>query len=568
MLRIAGLASNRGRNLLHIQDRSPGGAELSVVLTNDADAPVLDEAAARGIPTEVVEREGDGRRDHERRILDALADHPVDLVCLDGYMRILSDTFLDAVPTTLNVHPSLLPSFPGVDAWGDALDAGVRVTGCTVHVVTNAVAEDGSIVEDEIDAGPAVTQEPVPVYEGDDTDALKRRVLYEGEFQAYPRAVRWFAEDRVTVDREARTVAVEGDEADRFPARRIRTDDRVRFLQSGDRTHALDRDGETDPHALDRDGETDPHPTAALYADETLGEPTVVAGEPRTDGRLSTDDYAAADAALALVRGFDRPAAAVVTHATPAGCAVAGSVAEACDRALATDPAGATDGAVALNRECDPAAAEAVAARGGSGGASESGPGVVVAPGYAAGALDALRDGDRRALAVAGDLDDRTEETVETPLLGGSILRARPRSPTADDLRVVSDRDPGEATVDSLVFALRVVGHAPRKAVVLAGPTPDGRATGTVGIGAGQTTRADALHVARHKAHARGAGSASGGVLAADGPLSPGGIEAAASAGIEAIVHPGSPDGAAVDTANDHGPALVVAGDDGPGRDR
>ncbi|PSP58916.1 phosphoribosylglycinamide formyltransferase, partial [Halobacteriales archaeon QH_7_66_37] len=133
------MASNRGRNLMHLADRAPGGAEFSVVLTNDADAPVLEKAETRDIPTETVVREdGESRRDHERRVLDALSGYAFDFVCLDGYMRILSDTFLEEAPTTLNVHPSLLPSFPGTDAWGDALDAGVAVTGCTVHVVTDA----------------------------------------------------------------------------------------------------------------------------------------------------------------------------------------------------------------------------------------------------------------------------------------------------------------------------------------------------------------------------------------------------------------------------------------------
>src|SRR6056297_3033241 len=124
MTRIAGLASNRGRNLMHLADRTPGGAELGVVLTNDANAPVLEKAQKRGIPTEVVAREeGESRRDHEQRVVAALDAHDFDLVCLDGYMRILSDAFLDEMPTTLNVHPSLLPSFPGMDAWGDALAA-------------------------------------------------------------------------------------------------------------------------------------------------------------------------------------------------------------------------------------------------------------------------------------------------------------------------------------------------------------------------------------------------------------------------------------------------------------
>jgi phosphoribosylaminoimidazolecarboxamide formyltransferase/IMP cyclohydrolase len=161
MLKIAGLASNRGRNLLHIADRAPGGAELSVVLTNRDGAPVLESASERGVPTEVVERGDDSRRAHERRVRSRLSAYDFDLVCLDGYMRILTDEFLDAAPPTLNVHPSLLPSFPGTDAHEQVLDAGARMTGCTVHLVT-----------EEVDAGPILTQEAVPVYEGDDAASL------------------------------------------------------------------------------------------------------------------------------------------------------------------------------------------------------------------------------------------------------------------------------------------------------------------------------------------------------------------------------------------------------------
>ncbi|ERH14119.1 MAG: phosphoribosylglycinamide formyltransferase, formyltetrahydrofolate-dependent, partial [halophilic archaeon J07HB67] len=176
-MQVAGMASNRGRNLRRIADLAPGGAEVAVVITNDADAPVLEAAADRGIPTAVVEHDGDERETHERRVLDALSGHDVELVCLDGYNRVLTPVFLDAAPTTLNVHPSLLPAFPGTDAHEQALDAGVRVSGCTVHVAT-----------EDVDAGPIVTQEAVPVYPDDDPDSLKRRVLTEGEYAAYPRA--------------------------------------------------------------------------------------------------------------------------------------------------------------------------------------------------------------------------------------------------------------------------------------------------------------------------------------------------------------------------------------------
>ena len=214
MTKVAGLASNRGRNLLHIDDERPGGATVDVVVSDHADAPILDAAADRGITTAAIEpADGESREAHDRRLVDALAGHDVDLICLDGYMRILTPEFLAAVPPTLNVHPSLLAAFTGDDAHEQALDAGVRVTGCTVHVVTDAV-----------DEGPIVTQEAVPVYADDDAAALKRRVLHDAEFAAYPRSVRWFAEDRLRIDEGVGTrdptVTVEGVEVLMFPARR------------------------------------------------------------------------------------------------------------------------------------------------------------------------------------------------------------------------------------------------------------------------------------------------------------------------------------------------------------
>ncbi len=144
-----------------------------------------------------------------RSAFSTTVEYDFDLVTLDGYMRVLTETFIDGTPTTLNVHPSLLPSFPGMDAHEQVLDAGVRMTGCTVHVV-----------DESVDGGPIVTQEPIPVFEDDDEDCLKERVLYEGEFTAYPRVIEWFAEDRVTIDWDEGTVSVSVDEGGEFPARR------------------------------------------------------------------------------------------------------------------------------------------------------------------------------------------------------------------------------------------------------------------------------------------------------------------------------------------------------------
>ncbi|WP_306056426.1 bifunctional phosphoribosylaminoimidazolecarboxamide formyltransferase/IMP cyclohydrolase [Natronococcus wangiae] len=533
MTRIAGMAGNRGRNLLNVADRRPGGAELAVVLTNGEDAPVLEAAAERGVPTEVVPLEdGMSRREHERAVNEALADYEFDLVCLDGYMRVLSDTFLDEQPTTLNVHPSLLPSFPGTGAWGDALEAGVSVTGCTVHVVTDATDEDGAVLESEVDAGPIVTQEPIPVYEGDDEETLKERVLYEGEFRAYPRAVKWFAEGAVDVDLAAGEVDVEADRTgeDGLSARRLVSSDRVDALRYGE----------------------NPHQDAAVYADYTCDEASVVHADQLNEGAkaLSYNNYNDADGALNLIKEFDEPAAAVIKHTNPAGCATADTLSEAYEKALSTDPMSAFGGIVALNRECDADTAEQVI---------DSFKEVVVAPGYTDDALEALREKENLRVLDVGELGDRTDRFTEKPLVGGRLVQERDlQSISVDDLEVVTEREPTEAELESMVFAWQTLKHVKSNGILFA------KGTETVGVGMGQVSRVDAVRLAAMKAdeHAEGK-DAEGAVMASDAffPF-PDGIEAAAEAGVEAVVQPGGSvnDDDVIEAADEHGIAMAFTG--------
>jgi len=517
-MKLAGMASNRGRNLLHMADTAPGGAEFAVVLSNEEGAPVIEEATERGIPTEVLTRGTDESREaHERRIVECLDGYDVDLVCLDGYMRVLTETFLDATPRTLNVHPALLPAFPGMDAHEQALEAGVSVTGCTVHVV-----------DETVDGGPIVTQEPVPVYDGDGADDLKRRVLYEAEFSAYPRAVKWFAEGRVTV--EDGTVSVEGDDGGAFPARRIACDDRGRELRYGE----------------------NPHQDAAVYADGACEEASVVGAEQLNDGAkaLSYNNYNDADGALRLITEFDEPAAAVIKHTNPAGCASADSLAAAYGNALSTDPMSAFGGIVALNRECDAATAEAI---------TDSFKEVVVAPGYTDAALDALFEKDNLRVLDVGDLDDVSEPMTESDLVGGRLIQERDRqSITPADLETVTDREPTDAQLETMCFAWRSIKHVKSNAILLA----DG--TETVGVGMGQVSRVDAVRLATMKAdeHAERK-DAEGAVMASDAffPF-PDGIEVAAEAGIEAVVQPGGSvnDEDVIAAANEHDIAMTFTG--------
>ena len=527
-MKIAGLASNRGRNLRHIADLAPGGAELSVVLTNRESAPVVEAATERRIPTEVVVRADDeSRADHERRILDRLADYDFDIVCLDGYMRVLTDAFLDAAPTTLNVHPSLLPSFPGMDAHEQVLDAGVRTTGCTVHVVTEAV-----------DAGPIVTQEPIPVYDDDDVASLKTRVLHEAEFTAYPRAVRWFAQDRVTIHTDAdgtpTDVAVAGDDSGAFPERRFSSEERTATLRYGE----------------------NPHQAAALYADDGCEEANVVGADQLNPGAkgMGYNNYNDADAALNLVKEFDDPAAAVIKHTNPAGCATSDALVDAYDRALRTDAKSAFGGIVALNRECDADTADAIV---------DSFKEVVVAPGYTDSALDVLREKTNLRVLDVGPLGESngriTEAFTEKPIVGGRLIQERDRqSPTAADLEIVTEREPTAAQIDTMLFAWKTLKHVKSNGILFA------TGTETVGVGMGQVSRVDAVTLAAMKAEKDADGkSAAGAVMASDAffPF-PDAIEEAADAGIDAVIQPGGSvnDEDVIAAADAHDMAMTFTG--------
>jgi phosphoribosylglycinamide formyltransferase 1 len=180
--RLGVLVSGRGSNLQAIIDAIATGrldATIAVVIANRADAQGLARAAAAGIPTVVREHRGYPTRDaYDTALVADLRRHDVGLVCLAGFMRLLSPTFIAAFPdAVLNVHPSLLPAFPGVDAQAQALAHGVKVAGCTVHFVTA-----------DLDAGPIIRQAAVPVLPGDTEETLSARILVE-EHRIYPEAI-------------------------------------------------------------------------------------------------------------------------------------------------------------------------------------------------------------------------------------------------------------------------------------------------------------------------------------------------------------------------------------------
>ncbi|MBA3241188.1 MAG: phosphoribosylglycinamide formyltransferase [Acidobacteria bacterium] len=181
-MKLGILISGRGSNMSALADavedgRIPG-ASLSVVISDRGAAAGLRHAEARGIEALAFERRGRGREEHEREIISALEERGVELVCLAGYMRLLSPCFVDAFRgRILNIHPSLLPAFPGLDPQRQAIEHGVRWSGCTVH-----------FVDETLDGGPIITQRVVPVRANDTPETLAARILVE-EHKAYPEAV-------------------------------------------------------------------------------------------------------------------------------------------------------------------------------------------------------------------------------------------------------------------------------------------------------------------------------------------------------------------------------------------
>lgn len=181
MRRLGILISGRGSNFTAIADNIRSGkldAEIALVISNRLDAGGIEAARERGIRVVAIPSKGLPREEHDRAVIAELKQAAVDLICLAGYMRLLSPEFIRAFPNRiLNIHPSLLPAFPGLDAQQQALDYGVKVTGCTVH-----------FVDEHLDHGPIIVQRPVPVLDGDTVSSLAARILKE-EHIAYSEAI-------------------------------------------------------------------------------------------------------------------------------------------------------------------------------------------------------------------------------------------------------------------------------------------------------------------------------------------------------------------------------------------
>jgi len=191
--RIGVLLSGRGSNFEALAESAAAGripnAEIAIVISNREGAPGFERAKACGIEAKVIPSKGLEREAYDRMVVAALREKQVDLVCLAGFMRLLSPYFIQSFPNRiLNIHPSLLPAFPGLEAQRQALEYGVKFAGCTVH-----------FVDENLDAGPIVLQAVVPVLGGDTEAALSERILKE-EHRIYSEAVRIVLEGRYRVE--------------------------------------------------------------------------------------------------------------------------------------------------------------------------------------------------------------------------------------------------------------------------------------------------------------------------------------------------------------------------------
>jgi len=179
--RLGILLSGRGSNFMAIADHVAAGqipAEIAVVVSNRPGAPGLEEAQRRGFDARMVPSKGLEREQYDRQVVEVMRSKQVDLVCLAGFMRLLSPYFVSQFPNRiLNIHPSLLPAFPGLEAQRQALEYGVRITGCSVH-----------FVDENLDAGPVIVQAAVPILDSDTVETLSARIL-EQEHRIYSEAI-------------------------------------------------------------------------------------------------------------------------------------------------------------------------------------------------------------------------------------------------------------------------------------------------------------------------------------------------------------------------------------------
>ena len=197
--KMAVLASGRGSNFIAIADAVSRGeinADITFLFSNNKDAKAIEAAEKRGIKTKVVDSRSLSKEEYDRKLVDALTVEDIDLVLLAGYMKIVGKALIEAFPLRImNIHPSLLPSFKGLNAQRQAIEYGVKVSGCTVH-----------FVDEGMDTGPIIIQTAVPVLDDDTGESLSDRILVE-EHRLYAKAVKLFTDGRLRV--EGRKVCID-----------------------------------------------------------------------------------------------------------------------------------------------------------------------------------------------------------------------------------------------------------------------------------------------------------------------------------------------------------------------
>lgn len=511
MIRIGALASGRGSNLQAILDRIADGyiknAQIAIAIS-DRKSKALELAKARGIKTLYLDPAGKSKEEYDAEIAQTLKKEKVDLVILAGYMRILTAKFISAFPNKImNVHPALLPSFPGMHAQKQAVEKGAKLSGCTVH-----------FVDDGVDTGPIILQAAVPVLLEDTEETLSDRILQQ-EHRIFPEAVRLYCEGKLKVTGRK----VELLEQEKYPRLLTQTFVKLQDLRYGE----------------------NPHQSAAFYKDTSQKEPSVATATQLQGKELSFNNIVDIDAALETVKEFGEPAAVVIKHTNPCGACESDSLLKAYLTAREADPLSAFGGVVGLNRTVDAETAKELAST-----FLEA----AIAPDFDPQALELLKEKKNLRLLKTGPFSQNKNQAIIKGVNGGMLLQDRDLSIlTEAQLRTATKRAPTQDEMRDLLFGWKIAKHVKSNAIVFA------KNKQTIGVGAGQMSRVVSVKIAAEKA-----GSNSKGCVMASDAFFPfkDGVEEAAKAGITAVIQPGGSmrDAEVIEAADKGNMAMVLTG--------
>ncbi len=511
MIKIGALASGRGSNLQAIMDRISDGtiknAQIAVVIS-DRQSQALERAKKHGVKAVFVDPKDKSREEYDSELAKILKQEKVELVLLAGYMRIITKNIISEFPNKIiNIHPALLPSFPGTHAQKQALDKGARFSGCTVH-----------FVDEGVDTGPIILQAVVPVLPGDTEESLSARIL-EQEHRIYPEAVRLYSEGKIKVSGRK----VEILEQEKYPKLFSPSYVKLQDMRYGE----------------------NPHQSAAFYKDPSQKEPSISTTTQLQGKELSFNNIVDIDSALETVKEFEDPAAVVIKHTNPCGVCETSPLVKAYVAAREADPVSAFGGVVGLNRTVDPETAKELAST-----FLEA----VIAPDFDADALEILKEKKNLRLLKTGPFTSEKNPLILKGVNGGVLVQDRDLSIVKEgQLKTATKRAPTPEEITDLLFAWKVAKHVKSNAIVFA------KNKQTVGVGAGQMSRVVSVKIASEKAGAK----AKGCVMASDAffPFKDG-VEEAAKAGITAVIQPGGSmrDAEVIETADKSNMAMVLTG--------